>query len=49
MALLNKNKKSKAAAPVKTHTKAENRKRRIPLLPAMIFTVILTQIGRAHV
>ena len=27
-----------------THTKAENRKRRLPLLPALIFTVILTQI-----
>jgi sorbitol/mannitol transport system permease protein len=27
-----------------THTKAENRKRRRPLLPALIFTVILTQI-----
>lgn len=42
MALLMKNKKVKT--PVKTHTKAENRKRRIPLLPALIFTVILTQI-----
>ena len=42
MALLTKNKKVKT--PVKTHTKAENRKRRIPLLPALIFTVILTQI-----
>ena len=32
------------AAAVKTHSKAENRKRRRPLLPALIFTVILTQI-----
>ena len=29
---------------VKLHSKAENRKRRRPLLPALIFTVILTQI-----
>jgi sorbitol/mannitol transport system permease protein len=29
---------------VLTHSKAENRKRRLPLLPALIFTVILTQI-----
>lgn len=27
-----------------THTKVENRRRRIPLYPALIFTVILTQI-----
>ena len=32
------------AVAVKTHSKAENRKRRRPLLPALIFTVILTQI-----
>ncbi|MEN9735873.1 MAG: hypothetical protein RL129_583 [Actinomycetota bacterium] len=34
-----------AKAPVvKTHTKEENRKRRLPLYPALIFTVILTQV-----
>ena len=27
-----------------THTKSENRRRRIPLFPALIFTVILTQV-----
>ena len=29
---------------VLTHTKAENRKRRLPLYPALILTIILTQI-----
>jgi len=28
----------------RTHSKAENRKRRLPLYPALIFTIILTQI-----
>ena len=28
----------------RTHSKVENRKRRLPLYPALIFTIILTQI-----
>ena len=36
--------KEKKAARVRTHTKEENKKRRLPLYPALIFTIILTQI-----
>ena len=38
------NVKEKNVTPVRTHTKKENKKRRLPLYPALIFTIILTQI-----
>ena len=36
--------KEKKVSPVRIHTKEENKKRRLPLYPALIFTIILTQI-----